>query len=137
MEKLIYIRYKSGAHRGEARIFLDTPYEEGIIEKIKMIPGRKWSKTRNCWHVPDNNESMRYINRLIEIYSQEDEVRQVQISTKPLAGERTEEKKPVQHQKLPALHTPATSSEQTVADKPTKDQVPLVSKQAGSSDKVY
>lgn len=68
MEKTKQISYQKGFHRGEARIFLDTPYEEEIIAKVKMIPGRKWSKTKNCWHIPDNKESMRYIHRLLELY---------------------------------------------------------------------
>ncbi|WPP47969.1 site-specific tyrosine recombinase/integron integrase [Catalinimonas niigatensis] len=68
MEKEKKFIYQKGFHRGEARIFLDIPHEEEIIDKVKMIPGRKWSKTKNCWHVPDNKESMRYINRLLELY---------------------------------------------------------------------
>lgn len=68
MKKKVKISYRKGVHRGEERLLLDIPYDKDIIEKIKMIPGRKWSKTKNCWHVPDNQESMRYINRLMELY---------------------------------------------------------------------
>jgi hypothetical protein len=68
MENAKKISYRQGTHRGEERLLLDIPYDEAIIEKVKMIPGRKWSKTKNCWHVPDNQESMRYIRRLLELY---------------------------------------------------------------------
>jgi len=50
MEKKIKISYRKGVHRGEERLLLDIPYENDIIEKVKMIPGRKWSKTKSCWH---------------------------------------------------------------------------------------
>ena len=62
------ITYRRGTHRGELRLMLDIPYDEAIIEKVKMIPGRKWSKTKNCWHVPHDQQSMRYIKRLLELY---------------------------------------------------------------------
>ena len=68
MEKKMKISYRKGVHRGEERLLLDIPYHKAIIEKVKMIPGRKWSKTKNCWHVPNNQESMRYIKRLMVHY---------------------------------------------------------------------
>lgn len=70
MEKTRKIKYQKAIHKGEERILLDIPFEEHILEKVKMIPGRKWSQSKKCWHVPDNQESMRYINRLIQLYDQ-------------------------------------------------------------------
>ncbi|MFC2087451.1 site-specific tyrosine recombinase/integron integrase [Bacteroidota bacterium] len=51
------IRYK-----GENRIKLLFPYNSKLIEFVKNIPGRKWSATLKCWHIPDNNESIQLIN---------------------------------------------------------------------------
>jgi len=39
-------------HKGEPRIKVDFPYNNGIAQLIKKIPGTKWSKTMNAWHIP-------------------------------------------------------------------------------------
>jgi len=55
-------------HKGESRIRVDMPFDQEIIAKVKLIPGRRWSQTKKCWHLPDNAESKRYIQRLEELY---------------------------------------------------------------------
>lgn len=41
-------------HRSEKRIQLVCDFDDTLIEKIKSIQGRKWSKTMGCWHIPYN-----------------------------------------------------------------------------------
>ncbi len=39
-------------HKGQKRISLRFPFNQVITKHIKNIPGRKWSKTLKCWHIP-------------------------------------------------------------------------------------
>ncbi|MDP2337737.1 MAG: tyrosine-type recombinase/integrase [Bacteroidota bacterium] len=39
-------------HKGESRIKIDFPYNQEIAQLIKKIPGAKWSRTMNAWHIP-------------------------------------------------------------------------------------
>ncbi|RNI27186.1 recombinase XerD [Rufibacter immobilis] len=44
-------------HRNERRIRVDLPADSSHTDRIKAIPGRKWSKTHRCWHVPYTKEA--------------------------------------------------------------------------------
>jgi len=48
-------------HRGEKRVKLVFKYDDELIEKVRKIPGRKWSQTMGCWHVPYSDD---YIDKL-------------------------------------------------------------------------
>jgi hypothetical protein len=39
-------------HRGERRIQIICNYDNDIIERIKTIPGRRYSITLKSWHIP-------------------------------------------------------------------------------------
>jgi site-specific recombinase XerD len=39
-------------HRNEYRIKVDFPYDKQNAEKLKQIPGAKWSETQSSWHIP-------------------------------------------------------------------------------------
>ena len=39
-------------HNNEHRLKIEFPFDKGIIAKIKKIPGCRWSKTMNAWHIP-------------------------------------------------------------------------------------
>ncbi|MGD2034315.1 MAG: site-specific integrase [Bacteroidales bacterium] len=41
-------------HKGERRLQLRFSYDKELIERIREIPGCRWSATMHCWHVPDN-----------------------------------------------------------------------------------
>ncbi len=43
-------------HRNEQCIALQFPYHETLIEKIKSLPGSKFSKTHHCWYIDYNKE---------------------------------------------------------------------------------
>ncbi|MCF8239620.1 MAG: site-specific integrase [Saprospiraceae bacterium] len=51
------IRIASLQHRGEARIGLWFPYDNGLIASVRALPGARWSATQMCWHIPDSVES--------------------------------------------------------------------------------
>ncbi|MGM0509019.1 MAG: site-specific tyrosine recombinase/integron integrase, partial [Fusobacteriota bacterium] len=58
------MRYKKVTYKGQKRIFVYFEYNEKIIEKIKSIPGRRWSPTKKCWHIPDNKKSLKLVNKI-------------------------------------------------------------------------
>jgi len=37
-------------------------FDYNLIEKIKELPGRKWSKTKNCWHIPFQDDYLNFLN---------------------------------------------------------------------------
>jgi site-specific recombinase XerD len=54
-------------HRGENRIFVYYPYNEDFSNRMKQIPGAKWSKTQKAWHIPDNRENIKVLrNKFID-----------------------------------------------------------------------
>lgn len=44
-------------HRKEQRIKVQFEKQADLITKIKTIYGRRWSKTKNCWHLPYSKDS--------------------------------------------------------------------------------
>ncbi|MCB9035959.1 MAG: tyrosine-type recombinase/integrase [Lewinellaceae bacterium] len=49
-------------HRGENRIKIELSHKDwAAISKIKSIPGRKWSHTHRCWHVPFTEDALRQL----------------------------------------------------------------------------
>ena len=44
-------------HRGEKRIKVEFPKNDLAIAAIKEVPGRRWSRTHRCWHVPHSPEA--------------------------------------------------------------------------------
>ena len=51
------ITYKPIHHRGENRIAVVFSYNEAWHQRVKKVPGAKWSKTLVCWHIPDTKEN--------------------------------------------------------------------------------
>lgn len=42
-------------HSGESRIAVRFEWKAEYIERFKKLPGRRWSKTLNAWHLPDTS----------------------------------------------------------------------------------
>jgi integrase/recombinase XerD len=42
-------------HRGEQRILLRFPYDIEKITEVKKMPGARWSKSLQAWHLPDRS----------------------------------------------------------------------------------
>lgn len=53
-------------HRGEDRIKLDFAYSADLVQKVRQLPGAKWSKTLGAWHIP--NSSSAY-SQLADLFS--------------------------------------------------------------------
>lgn len=51
-------------YHGLKRIKLTFPYDSHLIEKVKTIPGRAWSKTERCWHIPWRADYLGQIKRV-------------------------------------------------------------------------
>lgn len=49
-------------HRNKKRILLIFDYDRDLIQKIKELHGRKWSKTKNCRHIPFQEDYNTYLN---------------------------------------------------------------------------
>jgi|WetSurSiteA1Bulk_404760.scaffolds.fasta_scaffold65244_2 hypothetical protein len=45
-------------HDGESRVVLRFPYDTELIALVKGLPDAKWSRTMNCWHLPDNPDAL-------------------------------------------------------------------------------
>ncbi|MBP9078939.1 MAG: site-specific integrase [Flavobacteriales bacterium] len=41
-------------HKGEAVILLRFPYDKTLVERVRQLPGARWSKTKKAWYVRDN-----------------------------------------------------------------------------------
>lgn len=54
------IRLEAIAHNGTRRLALRFPYDSELIAAAKTM-GAQWSRTHNCWHVPNGGESMKAV----------------------------------------------------------------------------
>jgi site-specific recombinase XerD len=48
--------YAPGVHEGKPIIMIRFKYDPEIIAEVKKLPGRQWSQSLKCWHVPDTPE---------------------------------------------------------------------------------
>src|SRR6056297_1367517 len=53
-------------HRGAMRLFLHFEYDRGMIERVKKLPGARWSKTHKGWYVDDVEEMIARIEEACE-----------------------------------------------------------------------
>jgi len=63
------IKTEETIHKGERRIKLVFNYDSWLIGLIRKVPGCRWSQTMKCWHIPDNEES---INAMLKIITESD-----------------------------------------------------------------
>ena len=61
-------------HKGETRIACSFGYSSEIIDILKSVPGRRWSQTLKCWHIPYDGQTWKLFQSLckekVEIVSQ-------------------------------------------------------------------
>ncbi len=55
-------------HYNKKRIKISFPWNKELIDKVKKIEDRKWSQSKNCWHVPYNKETFA---QLLQVFAQE------------------------------------------------------------------
>jgi hypothetical protein len=46
------IQLEPMVHRGSQRLALRFPYDEAAVAKVRQLPGRAWSRSKRCWHLP-------------------------------------------------------------------------------------
>jgi hypothetical protein len=51
------IRLSQIDHNGQVYIGLFFDFEASLIERIKTLPGRKYSRSKKCWYLPYSEES--------------------------------------------------------------------------------
>ncbi len=51
-------------HQDEPRIRVDLPYDPALIQKIRSVPGARWSAVQRCWHVPKTVETWQQLRML-------------------------------------------------------------------------
>jgi integrase/recombinase XerD len=51
-------------HKGESRIKVDFPYNQEIAQVLKKIPGAKWSRTMNAWHIAYSKKEFNQLKTL-------------------------------------------------------------------------
>lgn len=51
-------------YKDAPRIMMRTNYNSNLNEQIKHIPGRMWSKSLRCWHIPDTEASIKKMQLL-------------------------------------------------------------------------
>ncbi|NLD63026.1 MAG: tyrosine-type recombinase/integrase [Bacteroidales bacterium] len=50
---MITITAERVLHDGGIRVTLRFPLDRELTEKVRMLPGARWSDRLNCWHIPD------------------------------------------------------------------------------------
>jgi len=55
-------------HRGALRIAISFDFNQELIDRMKAIPGRRWSKSLNCWHVPDHEHTLKILYEQLSGY---------------------------------------------------------------------
>lgn len=55
------MQLKAILHRGAEQIALSTVNDAQLNQKIRLLPGAKWSQTHKCWYVPLGRESIAHI----------------------------------------------------------------------------
>ena len=45
-------------HRGEQRIAIHLPRQRSHIDRMRSVPGRRWSRTMGCWHLPMSRDAL-------------------------------------------------------------------------------
>ena len=56
------ITVKRLTHRQEERLALYFDFDNELTDMIKKLPGRKWSRTLACWHIPYQNDFQEYLS---------------------------------------------------------------------------
>ncbi len=49
------VQLKNGIHAGEPMVALFFPYNQELIGRVKKYPGARWSQSKQCWLIPENN----------------------------------------------------------------------------------
>jgi site-specific recombinase XerD len=87
-------------HKGVNRIKVEAPKEPAYIDKIRRVPGRTFSASLQCWHVPDNATSVEMLRELFGVSLPDTAY------AAPAQGEATAEKEPAKGVSAPPYPEP-------------------------------
>ena len=62
------ITLQTKTYKNEERIFIRFPYDKSVIGMVKSIPGRRWSASKSCWHVPNTKGMLQRLQKAFENY---------------------------------------------------------------------
>lgn len=48
-------------HDGGKRVALRFPFDQGLTDIVRRIPGCRWSKRMQCWHIPDTVDTVPFL----------------------------------------------------------------------------
>jgi hypothetical protein len=54
-------------HQGEQRIKVEIPFDKEAIHLLKKIPNRRWSQSKQCWHLPYTKESFEALKSVFKV----------------------------------------------------------------------
>ncbi len=57
LTKAIAIKLHLLHHEGSERLFIEFSYHKELVEAIKEIPGRRWSRSKKMWHIAPTNKT--------------------------------------------------------------------------------
>jgi hypothetical protein len=60
------IKISKVEHREQCYLKLDFDYDTGLIELVKQLPNRRWSKTLHAWLIPDTEEALANVSRFAD-----------------------------------------------------------------------
>ncbi|MBN1414962.1 MAG: tyrosine-type recombinase/integrase [Bacteroidales bacterium] len=60
------VHIESTLHRGTRRIKINSPLDEVLINRVKAIEGRRWSRTMQCWHLPYTEYCIKELRKMKE-----------------------------------------------------------------------
>lgn len=60
------IKIEPLVHRDNFQIKIEFEYDPELIDLVKQIEGRQWSRTHKCWYVPDNPSNLMSIFRIFK-----------------------------------------------------------------------
>jgi len=64
MTEATLITLKKIDYKGTPRLGVFFKYNNALIDQVKNIPGRLFSKTLKCWHLPYTNDSYDHVKKL-------------------------------------------------------------------------
>src|SRR4030042_3722008 len=65
--KLPDIKVKPAVHRNKKVLQLIVPFNREVAQKVRLLLGVFWSRTMNCWYIPDNDSAYSDLEQLKDV----------------------------------------------------------------------
>jgi integrase/recombinase XerD len=73
------VYYYAKVHRGEKRLFIQTPNEKEITDKLKGISACRWSQTEKAWHFAASNQVFQKLKTVFPEMTAREKISQAEI----------------------------------------------------------